>query len=166
MTVRQINAAKKPVRFLRVAKESSMAIPFIHEPPSHPATLGGANKLCPIRLQASARDPHCTVGFTTSSDLIVPTADARIPFGGRSRSGFGVTRGAEGLLELTNPKVVTVSRGKFRPAFDSPRPGDGAMFTAYCRLAHGRGLKSRWAALVSLIRSISRRSKSSPQDNT
>jgi acyl-CoA reductase-like NAD-dependent aldehyde dehydrogenase len=105
-------------------------------------------------------------GAVTINDLIIPTADARLPFGGRGRSGFGVTRGAEGLLDLTAPKVVTVSRGKFRPAFDSPRPGDEALFNAYFRLTHGRSLKSRWAALISLIRSISRRPSSSPQDNT
>jgi len=131
---------------------------------------------CPFALAASifTRDEstarllaaRINAGAVTINDLIIPTADARLPFGGRGRSGFGVTRGAEGLLELTTPKVVTVSRGKFRPAFDSPQPGDEALFNAYCRLAHGRGLKSRWAALVSLIRSISSRSKSSPQDNT
>jgi acyl-CoA reductase-like NAD-dependent aldehyde dehydrogenase len=131
---------------------------------------------CPFALTASifSRDESAArllaarinAGAVTINDLIIPTADARLPFGGRGRSGFGVTRGAEGLLELTTPKVVTVSRGKFRPAFDSPQPGDEALFNAYFRLAHGRGLKSRWAALVSLIRSISRRPKSSPQHNT
>ena len=131
---------------------------------------------CPFALAASifSRDESAArllaarinAGAVTINDLIIPTADARLPFGGRGRSGFGVTRGAEGLLELTAPKVVTVSRGKFRPAFDSPQPGDEALFNAYFRLAHGRGLKSRWAALVSLIRTISRRPKSSPQDNT
>ncbi len=131
---------------------------------------------CPFALTASifTRDESAArllaarinAGAVTINDLIIPTADARLPFGGRGRSGFGVTRGAEGLLELTAPKVVTVSRGKFRPAFDSPQPGDEALFNAYLRLAHGRGLKSRWAALVSLMRSISRRTKSSPQDNT
>ena len=117
---------------------------------------------CPFALAASifSRDESAArllaarinAGAVTINDLIIPTADARLPFGGRARSGFGVTRGAEGLLELTAPKVVTVSRGKFRPAFDSPQPGDEALFNAYLRLAHGRGLKSRWAALVALIR--------------
>jgi acyl-CoA reductase-like NAD-dependent aldehyde dehydrogenase len=131
---------------------------------------------CPFALTASifSRDESAArllatrinAGAVTINDLIIPTADARLPFGGRGRSGFGVTRGAEGLLELTAPKVVTVSRGEFRPAFDSPQPGDEALFNAYFRLAHGRGVKSRWAALLSLIRSISRRSKSSSLDNT
>ena len=98
-------------------------------------------------------------GSVCINDLIVPTADARVPFGGRSRSGFGTTRGAEGLLELTTPKVVTISRSKFRPAFDPPHPGDEEMFQAYLKLTHGRGLKPRWSALKQLIRALARRRK-------
>lgn len=97
------------------------------------------------------------VGVVTINDLIIPTADARLPFGARKRSGFGVTRGAEGLLELTTPKVIAVSRSHFRPAYEAPQPGDARLFQAYLRLSHGRGLKFRWGALVSLIRSISGR---------
>jgi acyl-CoA reductase-like NAD-dependent aldehyde dehydrogenase len=104
-------------------------------------------------------------GSVTINDLVVPTADARVPFGGRRRSGFGVTRGAEGLLELTTAKVVTVSRGQFRPAFNLAEPGDEAIFSAYVRLAHGGGLQGRWAALLSLFRSLPRRSKSDPDKN-
>jgi acyl-CoA reductase-like NAD-dependent aldehyde dehydrogenase len=131
---------------------------------------------CPFALTASifSRDEsgarslaaRLNAGVVTLNDLIIPTADARLPFGGRGRSGFGVTRGAEGLLELTTPKVVTVSRGKFRPAFHPPQPGDEAMLNAYLKLTHGRGIKARWTALVSLIGSLSRRQRSSPQENT
>ncbi len=102
-------------------------------------------------------------GTVTINDLIVPTADARLPFGGRGHSGFGVTRGAEGLLELTTPKVVSVNRRTFRPAFDPPHSGDGQMFESYLRLTHGRRWKTRWAALVTLIRNIVRRKKPSNQ---
>jgi len=127
---------------------------------------------CPFALTASifSRDESAArslaarlnAGVVTINDLILPTADARVPFGGRGRSGFGVTRGAEGLLELTNPKVVTVSRGKFRPAFDPPQSGDETLFKAYLNFTHGRGLRSRWTALVSLLRRLARRLKSRP----
>ena len=129
---------------------------------------------CPFALAASifSRDESAarslaaglTAGIVTINDLIVPSADARLPFGGRKRSGFGVTRGAEGLLELTTPKVVTVSRGRFRPAFDAPRRGDEALFDAYLKFAHGRGLPLRWSAFLSLVGSIFRRLRSSPLD--
>ena len=60
------------------------------------------------RDQTAARQlaARLNAGVVSINDLIVPTADAHIPFGGRKRSGFGVTRGAEGLLELTAPKVI------------------------------------------------------------
>jgi acyl-CoA reductase-like NAD-dependent aldehyde dehydrogenase len=128
---------------------------------------------CPYALAASifSRDEsvaralatRINAGSVCINDLIVPTADARLPFGGRGRSGFGSTRGAEGLLELTTPKVITISRSKFRPAFDETQPGDEQMFGNYLKLTHGRGLKYRWQALVSLIRIVSRRKKSSPE---
>ena len=115
------------------------------------------------RDESAARDlaSRINTGVVTINDLIIPTADARVPFGGHGRSGFGVTRGAEGLLELTRPKVVTVSRGRFRPAFDPAQPGDEEIITAYLRLTHGRGVKARGKALVSLARNICRRSSSS-----
>ncbi len=129
---------------------------------------------CPYALAASifSRDESAARALATRvnagsvciNDLIVPTADARLPFGGRGRSGFGSTRGAEGLLELTTPKVITVSRGKFRPAFEEPQRGDEQMFSAYLRLTHGRGWKYRWQALVSLIQFVSRRKKTTSQD--
>jgi acyl-CoA reductase-like NAD-dependent aldehyde dehydrogenase len=100
-------------------------------------------------------------GVVTINDLIVPTADAHVPFGGRKRSGFGVTRGAEGLLELTTPKVVTVSRAKLRGAFEPSHPQDEAMFRAYLELTHGRGLGPRARALVALCKSLSGRTKHS-----
>ena len=78
-------------------------------------------------------------GVVTINDLIVPTADPRIPFGGRGRSGFGVTRGGEGLLEFTNLKVITLTRGKLRPAFEPGRRSDDALFESYALAAHGRG---------------------------
>jgi acyl-CoA reductase-like NAD-dependent aldehyde dehydrogenase len=131
---------------------------------------------CPFALGAAifTRDEpvaralagRINAGMISVNDLIIPTADARLPFGGRKRSGFGVTRGAEGLLELTTPKVVTVTRGRFRPTFEPPHPADAALFSAYLKLVHGCGLKSRGAALISLIQNIAQRRKSSRKETT
>ena len=65
-------------------------------------------------------------GFVVINDVIVPTADPRVPFGGRRRSGHGVTRGDEGLLAMTQPKVVATRRRfamhlRPRDANDYPR---------------------------------------------
>lgn len=105
-------------------------------------------------------------GVVTINDLIVPTADARLPFGGRKRSGFGVTRGAEGLLELTVPKVITSTRRRFRPALERPQPTDQQLFLAYLNLVHGIGWKSRGAALISLILNLFQRHKPLKQETT
>ena len=122
---------------------------------------------CPYALGASifTRDESAAriiaasinTGIVSINDLIIPTADARLPFGGRKRSGFGVTRGAEGLLELTTPKVITFSRSKFRPAFNPPHPKDEAMFQAYLEVTHGRGLLKRARALLALIKNLTGR---------
>lgn len=78
-------------------------------------------------------------GFAVINDLIVPTADPRVPFGGIKGSGFGVTRGEEGLREMTYPHAVITRRGRFHPHFDPPAPGDERLFASWLMAAHGCG---------------------------
>ncbi len=75
-------------------------------------------------------------GSVVINDVIVPTADPRLPFGGRGESGFGLTRGAEGLLEMTVCKTIVLRRGRFRPHLDV-RAGDAATLTALIGALHG-----------------------------
>lgn len=98
-------------------------------------------------------------GVVVVNDVIVPTADPRLPFGGRGESGFGVTRGAEGLLELTVPKVVAVRRGRRLPHLQDPHPADADLFRAYLALAHGGGLRTRLRGAVGLARNLFNRRK-------
>lgn len=95
-------------------------------------------------------------GFVTINDLIVPTADPRMPFGGVKASGFGTTRGAEGLLEMTFPHVVAVRRGRSHQHFDEPAPDDAHFFSAYLRVAHGR---NRFMAIGAFVGALIRKSK-------
>ena len=90
-------------------------------------------------------------GFVLINDLIAPTADPRMPFGGVKASGFGTTRGDEGLLEMTFPHVVAIRHGHSRPHFDAPDQGDAHLFSAYIRAAHGT---HRFAAFRDLFRSL------------
>ncbi len=90
-------------------------------------------------------------GCVTVNDLVAPTADPRAPFGGTGRSGFGTTRGAEGLLEMTRPKVLLEHRGSFRPHLDPAQPGDAALFAAFTRVLHLQGIRRRWQALLELV---------------
>lgn len=95
-------------------------------------------------------------GFVTINDLIVPTADPRMPFGGVKASGFGTTRGPEGLLEMTFPHAVVARSGRLHPHFDEPSGSDAPLFSAWLRAAHGR---QRLRALPGLFRAILTRIK-------
>ena len=90
-------------------------------------------------------------GFVLINELIAPTADPRMPFGGVKASGFGTTRGDEGLLEMTFPHVVAARHGRTHPHFDEPASGDAQLFSAYIRAAHGT---RRFAALRDLFRAL------------
>jgi acyl-CoA reductase-like NAD-dependent aldehyde dehydrogenase len=95
-------------------------------------------------------------GVVVVNDMIAPTADPRVPFGGRRRSGFGVTRGAEGLLEMTVPKVILKRAGRARPHFEPARAGDEKIFLAYLDANHGRSFFGRVAAWFRLFASLAR----------
>jgi acyl-CoA reductase-like NAD-dependent aldehyde dehydrogenase len=117
---------------------------------------------CPYALGATifSRDEflarelaeRVNAGVVIINDVIVPSADPRVPFGGRQRSGFGVTRGAEGLLEMTIPKVVAVRRSRFLPHLDAPNGDNDVLFQNYLLAAHGSGLAVRWRAAKALAR--------------
>ena len=92
-------------------------------------------------------------GFVLINDLIVPTADPRMPFTGVKASGFGSTRGNEGLLEMTFPHVVATSAGKSRRYFDELGIGDERLFLSYIRAAHGRD-RHRLSAIRDFISAL------------
>ena len=108
--------------------------------------------------EAAAREfaNRLSTGFVTINDAIVPTADPRFPFGGVRASGFGTTRGAEGLLELTYPHVVALRRARWLPHLQEARRGDENIFAAYIKLAHGPG-RDRLKSLRALWRAARRR---------
>ena len=106
-----------------------------------------AAEACPYALGASIFGPpdqaralaaQVNAGSIVVNDVIVPTADPRLPFGGRAESGFGATRGAEGLLEMTTLKAVSIRRGWFRPHLSAPADADARRFASMIRLLHRR----------------------------
>jgi acyl-CoA reductase-like NAD-dependent aldehyde dehydrogenase len=124
------------------------------------------DRRCPYALGAAIFGPEgrafdfagrVRAGVVVINDAIVPTADPRLPFGGRGESGFGVTRGPEGLLELTAPKVVAVRRGRRLPHLEEPRPRDAALFRAYLTLVHGGGPRARLRGALDLARALFRK---------
>lgn len=120
----------------------------------------GATIFARDKIAAGSLAARLKVGGVVINDLIAPTADARLPFGGRKLSGFGLTRGPEGLLEMTTTKVVSQRSGRWRPHYDAPRPADAALFRDYLGLVHGGGFRHRWDSFRKLIANILRRKKS------
>ena len=124
------------------------------------------DEMCPYALGASVFGPEeparrlatrIRAGAVAINDLIVPTADPRLPFGGRAQSGYGVTRGAEGLLELTCLKTISLRRGRLRPHYESTTAVDQTVFRQYLCAMHGGGWVGRVKAWVSLCAALARR---------
>ena len=133
--------------------------------------LAGA-AVCPYALGAAVFGPEAEAvafagrvraGVVVINDLVVPTADPRLPFGGRGRSGYGLTRGAEGLLELTAVKAVAVRRGAWLPHLEEPRLGDEALLRSYLALVHGGGWRARLGGLAGVCRALGRRGRVVPR---
>ena len=91
-------------------------------------------------------------GTVLINDVIVPTVDPRVAFGGRGASGYGATRGTEGLLEMTALKMVLVRRGESTRYLDPTNDDDAAMFEEAIRALHGRSWRQRSAMAISLLK--------------
>ncbi len=83
-------------------------------------------------------------GTVVINDVIVPTADPRIPFGGRRASGFGVTRGAEGLLEMTAVKTILTRRGSSRRHYEITGAKHTMLFDGLMQAGHAETWSERW----------------------
>ena len=90
-------------------------------------------------------------GTVLINDAIAPTADPRVPFGGRGASGFGVTRGAEGLLEMTSVKTLLIRRSGRMRHLDPTTNRDAQIFASMIAAIHGPW-PSRWGALKQLMK--------------
>jgi acyl-CoA reductase-like NAD-dependent aldehyde dehydrogenase len=106
---------------------------------------------------ARALAQRVRAGVVVVNDVIVPTADPRLPFGGRGQSGFGVTRGTAGLLELTHVKAVAIRHGRWRPHYDPPLAQDVDLFRAYITAVHGALFRERLVASLACLRALGRR---------
>jgi acyl-CoA reductase-like NAD-dependent aldehyde dehydrogenase len=120
---------------------------------------------CPYHLGASVfgPEPHAShwaeqiqAGCITLNDTLIPTADPRVSFGGRGHSGWGVTRGPEGLLEMTRPKVICERRGRWMPHFDRKVANNQSVLTHLLKFFHARTLSERLRNGLAFIRSQSR----------
>ena len=94
-------------------------------------------------------------GSVSINDVVISTAHPATPFGGGKESGWGSTQGAEGLLEMTVPQVVSVRGGKFRPHY-APANGKKGLTADFYRgilqFSHGAGVGKRIRGLWKMIR--------------
>ncbi len=99
-------------------------------------------------------------GSVTIKDIIIPTADPRLPFGGVGQSGFGVTRGIEGLLEMTYPKVISNRLGKTLRHLEAPAPRDELVLEGLLQWTHATTVKRRFQGLRKIIDAVRGRFRS------
>jgi len=124
--------------------------------------------LCPCALGASIFTRNMAkagglatllrAGSVAVNDVIVPTAHPATPFGGNADSGWGSTRGEEGLLELTVPQVVSLRSDKFRPHYDMVKPGaeshQADLLGGMLKATHSRTWWQRMSGWCQLIRAF------------
>jgi len=167
-------AAQKPLLVSGVTSQSAIARSDIFAPvlsllPAQSMLHGmEVYAQCPYALTAavfcsSADEPKARsmaamlkAGTVLINDIIAPTADPRVPFGGRGASGYGVTRGAEGLLEMTAVKTLLVRRNRSTRHMQPTGTAEAAIFSGLIGITHGGGLATRWAALKNLIAAVRR----------
>ena len=138
-----------------IEAESMMHVPGLYAQCSYGLTVAifcARGKEKKARMLGTMLD----AGTLLINDIIAPTADPRVPFGGRGASGYGVTRGAEGLLEMTAVKTVLTRRGGMMLHLDPTKDSDVPMFAGMIRAMHGKGLAMRWTALKQLVKASRR----------
>lgn len=120
---------------------------------------------CPYALGASLFGPsdwceglgHRVPGhIVTFNDLVVPAADPRLPFGGSGRSGFGRMRGREGLLEMTQTRVISAREGGAMDHLRVSGPSDDDIIERFLLLSHAPHLFAKMRALMEMVYFIGR----------
>jgi acyl-CoA reductase-like NAD-dependent aldehyde dehydrogenase len=136
--------------------------------------LRDAYAACPYALTAAifcspdelpkARTLAATLraGTVLINDIIAPTADPRVPFTGRAASGYGATRGAEGLLEMTALKTLLVRKRGTTRHYTPTTNADAPTFTHLIQATHGRTHLTRLKALKNFFLSANNSSRKPP----
>jgi len=150
---------------MRIAQSDIFApVLSIFDVPDTDAAIA-AHAPCPYALTAAIFGPEpearrlasrLPVGTVLINDLIVATADPRVSFGGRKSSGFGVTRGREGLLEMTALKTIVAQRSRDSRAYRPTTSRHQPFFAAYLETVHGGNWLTRWRGLRRFLRAAAR----------
>ncbi|MCX5691841.1 MAG: aldehyde dehydrogenase family protein [Planctomycetota bacterium] len=82
--------------------------------------------------------PQLGVTSVTINDCIIPTAHPEVSIGGRGDSGMGLSRGAQGLLDMTRPVFVSTSKGLARKSLSPPPAFVVGLIARSLRWIYGR----------------------------
>jgi acyl-CoA reductase-like NAD-dependent aldehyde dehydrogenase len=166
-----INVDQRPILVTEVKPEMRLAQADVFAPVlsvidvANEKDAVAAQETCPFGLTTSVfgdeREARhlgsmLTVGTVLINDVIVATADPRIPFGGRRGSGFGTTRGTEGLLEMTAAKVVAVQRSKSLRTYEATGEQHRELFDGIILASHSQTMRQRWNGLARAVRAAIR----------
>ena len=127
-----------PVLTLDVVHDEAEAVRLANDSPF----ALGASVFGP-RRDAERVAARLRAGCVTVNDLIAPTAAADLPFGGTGQSGYGVTRGTEGLLAMTRPQAIATRRGVWLPHLQPPSPTLDELVAGLIQSQHADGLAAR-----------------------
>ena len=110
----------------------------------------GASVFGPVET-ARAFAARIPAGIVVVNDTIMPTADPRAAFGGRGQSGFGITRGAEGLRQFTVTKTILVQHKRRLRHLETLPPHAEELFKAYLPASCATHWTTRLRALLCLL---------------
>jgi aldehyde dehydrogenase (NAD+) len=137
MRVAQTDIFAPVLSILRVQDEAAMLAAYRECPYALTASIFGPPR------QAESLATRLNAGTVLINDIIVPTADPRATFGGRKASGFGTTRGREGLLEMTAPKAILRQGSRSRRAYQPTGTAHVPLFAGLAQALHAGGWRAR-----------------------
>ncbi|MDX2114254.1 MAG: aldehyde dehydrogenase family protein [Planctomycetota bacterium] len=152
-TLRPIVIADCPPRAPLVAGEHFGPVLAVI-PVAGPAEMLDLHRTCAKHLatsvftarpgRAAELAPRLNAGIVTINDALIPAGQPGLGVVGSGESGWGVSRGAAGLLAMTRPLYITTTSTRLRmpaSAGDEPSPGMTERMTATLRWMFG-GSKS------------------------
>ncbi|MGC8559129.1 MAG: aldehyde dehydrogenase family protein [Phycisphaerae bacterium] len=116
---------------------------------------------CPMRLGASIFGPSefaisvaekIDAGCICINDLLAPTGHPAVTLSPRKASGYGATRGAAGLLEMTSPVSVIERTGRFVPHLTRTNVENEDQLKNLMLLKHAPGVGKKISAMLRIIK--------------
>lgn len=128
----------------------------------------GASIFCADLDEGERLATSLEAGAISINDVIAPTAHPMTPFGGHRQSGWGVTQGAEGLIEMTVPQVVSRKSGTFRPHYNfaaGKNIDQEEMMRGLLEMTQSPSLLRRWRGIWRVFRGMKKMKSDGQKEN-